>query len=349
MSRFSVCLIHQSAKDYLLRKTQDSNPVLEDFRVKEDVANHEIAKRCLDYLQSGALEYQKPVVSWVLQDAYHLRAYPLLSYAALQWPGHARHLASSADVFDLSQPAWKRESAIRTSWLKVYWAWGLEDSYGRMGPPESFSILHLASFLGIFSLVEKVVLWKGWINRTELLYFLNKIDSYKRTALMWAAQCGHEAVVRLLLEKGAHTEIKGRDDETAFLLAADSGHEAIVLLLLEKGTDMKATDSKRETALMMAAKHGYKTMTQLLLEQGADANVQNRDGETALSKAAYWGHEAAMRLLLEHGADVEIQDKDGETGLMKAARWGREAAMRLLLEHGADVMVQNKYGEIALA
>ncbi|MCJ1392832.1 hypothetical protein MMC18_005704, partial [Xylographa bjoerkii] len=50
-----VGLIHQSAKDYLLRKTHDSNSELEVFRVKEEAANLEIARKCLDYLQNGAL------------------------------------------------------------------------------------------------------------------------------------------------------------------------------------------------------------------------------------------------------------------------------------------------------
>jgi hypothetical protein len=48
-------LIHQSAKDYLLRKRRDSNPELEVFRVKEEIGNLEIARKCLDYLQNGAL------------------------------------------------------------------------------------------------------------------------------------------------------------------------------------------------------------------------------------------------------------------------------------------------------
>ena len=56
-------------------------------------------------------------------------------------------------------------------------------------------------------------------------------DRDGRTALIWAAQDGHEAVVRLLLEKGADVEAKDRDGRTALIWAAQGGHEAVVRLL----------------------------------------------------------------------------------------------------------------------
>ena len=47
---------------------------------------------------------------------------------------------------------------------------------------------------------------------------------------------GHEAVVKLLLEKGAELETKDKDyGRTPLLWAAENGHEAVVKLLLEKG------------------------------------------------------------------------------------------------------------------
>ncbi|KFY83553.1 hypothetical protein V498_07984, partial [Pseudogymnoascus sp. VKM F-4517 (FW-2822)] len=50
---------------------------------------------------------------------------------------------------------------------------------------------------------------------------------------------GHEAVVKLLLEKGAKLESKDKDGRTPLSYAVEKGHEAIVKLLLEKGAELE--------------------------------------------------------------------------------------------------------------
>jgi hypothetical protein len=58
-------------------------------------------------------------------------------------------------------------------------------------------------------------------------------DSFKiKDALVWAALKGHEAVVRLLLEKGADVKAKDNNGRTALHGAGHgAGHEAVVRLL----------------------------------------------------------------------------------------------------------------------
>jgi ankyrin repeat protein len=46
---------------------------------------------------------------------------------------------------------------------------------------------------------------------------------------------GYEAVVNLLLEKGADVEYKSSNGRTPLCWAAEKGQEAVVKLLLEKG------------------------------------------------------------------------------------------------------------------
>ncbi|KAF4627871.1 hypothetical protein G7Y89_g10282 [Cudoniella acicularis] len=208
-----VRLIHQSAKDYLLRKTPDSNPRLEVFRVKEEAGNLEITRKCLDYLQNGALANGKVDL---LRDTAHLRAFPLLSYATLHWPEHARFLARSEDIFDLSLPFYHKKSEIRMSWLKTYWA--MEEFND---PPKSFTLLHLASCFGILPLAENLLLKKD----------VEAKDEYIGTALIGAVEYRHEAIVRLLLEKGADIEAEDKYGRTALIRAAEYEHEAIVRLL----------------------------------------------------------------------------------------------------------------------
>jgi ankyrin repeat protein len=50
--------------------------------------------------------------------------------------------------------------------------------------------------------------------------------------------------VKLLLEKGADVESKGRGDgRTPLSWAAENGHEAVIKLLVEKKADMESKDT----------------------------------------------------------------------------------------------------------
>ena len=335
-----VGLIHQSAKDYLLRKTRDSNPELEVFRVKEEIGNLEIARKCLEYLQNGALE------NWKVNLRMDTAHFPLLSYAALHWHEHARSLARSEDIFDLSLPFYHKESPIRTSWPRAYW-YAKRFALPRHSP-DSFTLLHLASCFGILPLVENLLLKKGLINRLKRLLYLNKKDDGGRTALIWAAKGGYSAIVQLLLEKGADVDTKDHFGDTALISAAIGGYSAIVQLLLEKGAGVNTKGYFGNTALIRAVKSGHEAVVRLLLEKGADVDTKDSHGRTVLIPAAWGGYSAIVQLLLEKGADVDTKDSDGRTVLFWAAKKGQEAVVRLLLEKGADVDTRDSDGKTAL-
>lgn len=53
--------------------------------------------------------------------------------------------------------------------------------------------------------------------------------------LHWAANYGHEEVVKLLLEKGADIRIRTVDDWTPLQLAAGEGQESVFRILLNAG------------------------------------------------------------------------------------------------------------------
>jgi ankyrin repeat protein len=65
-----------------------------------------------------------------------------------------------------------------------------------------------------------------------------------QTPLSWAAEKGHEAVVKLLLDKNADVESKDTNGRTPLSWAAEEGHEAVVKLLLDKNADIESKDDK---------------------------------------------------------------------------------------------------------
>lgn len=335
-----VSLIHQSAKDYLLRETPDSNPELEAFRIQKESRNLEIARRCLHYLQNDAL----PAGGANLKtDISHSKAFPFLSYAVLHWPEHARTLAYSEDIFDLSLPFYHENSWIRESWLETYWAIAQR---GR--PPKSYTLLHLASYIDILPLAKSVLFNNVSTEKAQRLLYLNKKDNEEWTALTWAALKGHEPIVQLLLENGADIEVRSSAGNTALILAAQRGNSAIVELLLQKGADIEAKNNVGGTALFWVALQGDVALVHLLLEKGADIEARDILGIPVLIKVAMSGNEALVRLLLEKGADIEVKDKYGNSALLCAISQGHEALVQLLLENGADTEVRDSTGHTAL-
>ncbi|KAH0542444.1 hypothetical protein FGG08_003199 [Glutinoglossum americanum] len=176
----------------------------------------------------------------------------------------------------------------------------------------------------------------------------DKMPTLRDALLNRAAESENEAMVRLLVERGADVGARNRDGWTALHMAAHNKNEAVARLLLEKGADVNAEYRRGRTALHLAIINGDEAVVQLLLEKGADVNTKDKYGWTALKMAAGNKNEAVVRLLLEKGADVNAKDKDGRTVLHLAASYENEAVVRLLLEKGANVNAEDENGWTAL-
>jgi ankyrin repeat protein len=88
--------------------------------------------------------------------------------------------------------------------------------------------LHLAAYFGVHNAVTALLGSNGPDSK----------DSYGRTPLSWAALTGHEAVVTLLLAKGAELETKDSNGRVPLSWAIKSEHDAVMTLLLEQGAKM---------------------------------------------------------------------------------------------------------------
>ena len=337
-----VNIIHQSAKDYLLRKELESNPELKLFRVHERDGNLKIARMCFYYVQNSPLGNS---VYDLNNYEHHLERFPFLDYAILYWDDHARCLASSDDIFDLSLPFYKKNSKTRELWFQIY-RLRVEQNQ----PPDWTKLLHWACYLGIAPLVENILHPKGVIDKVKILRHLNEQDSNGMTALLWAVTQEHEAVIRLLLKKRPHLEAKETGmNSTALMQAIWKGRTSIVDLLLQSGANVNVQDDEKWTCLSIASFDGHLEIAQLLLDKGANYNTMDMNGFAAIHNAAMKGHAAVVELLIARGADVQAKTSGKKSTALHLAAWnGRVEVVELLLRKGLNVDVRDRWQATAL-
>ena len=111
-------------------------------------------------------------------------------------------------------------------------------------------------------------------------------------------QGGAQAVATWLDEGGCvDARIKGA---TLLMAAAAGGQEAIVRMLLQRGASVNLQNFRGRTALMDAAGLGHTMTVQALLDAKADVSLQKNDGSTALVIAEQEEHTVTAALLRQH-------------------------------------------------
>lgn len=163
------------------------------------------------------------------------------------------------------------------------------------------------------------------------------------TPLMLAAMNGYTDVVRILLEHNANPNLGNNEEGTPLCVAAssfilpDEGPNAIVDLLLERGADVYEQNGSGMIALMYAAREGKTATVERLLEAGTNVNYMDVREWSALWLAVNNDQVETVAVLLAAGANP---DAHGEmytwTPLNLTAQNNNTEMARLLLDGGAD-------------
>ena len=203
----------------------------------------------------------------------------LLQYASSNWGLYADgELTEGVESLALQLLAkfGRHISAKLLLWGK-FREWEREGRYS-----EGFTGLHCAAYLGLDEIVIalfEVVEGCG----------ADMVDASGRTPLAWAAENGHEGIVKLLLDrKEVNPDSKDNHGQTPLQRAAEGGHEEVVKLLLDREeVNPDSRDHHGQTPLQCAAKGGHEGIVKLLLDR-KEVNPESRDnyGGTPLQSAA---------------------------------------------------------------
>nr|XP_035979785.1 ankyrin repeat and KH domain-containing protein 1 isoform X3 [Halichoerus grypus] len=93
------------------------------------------------------------------------------------------------------------------------------------------------------------------------------VPSSRDTALTIAADKGHYKFCELLINRGAHIDVRNKKGNTPLWLASNGGHFDVVQLLVQAGADVDAADNRKITPLMSAFRKGHVKVVQYLVKE----------------------------------------------------------------------------------
>ena len=155
---------------------------------------------------------------------------------------------------------------------------------------------------------------------------MNGTDDGGMTPLIWAARCGHEEVVRLLLRE-KQTQPNQQDTNsgrTALSWAAENGHEGVVRVFLEPQFVTLGD-------IGPWWRRGPRVADRLFRRRYVCPDSLSKSGRTPLSWAAQNGHEEVVKLPLEQeDINPNRSGKPGQTPLLLAIENGHDKVVALL-------------------
>ena len=165
--------------------------------------------------------------------------------------------------------------------------------------------------------------------------------------------------VKELIDKGADTNGRGKDDYTPLMIAAQRGLINECNLLLEKGASVNAQTMRGVTALYNASLEGYSKVSIFLIHHKSIVDIPTRTdpdqhgisigtGITPLFWAAHHGDSELCKLLIKEGAIVNRFIAEGflqgDTPLHWAVIAQQSQVCKILIDAGVSIDAQNYQG-----
>ncbi|KAI7771477.1 hypothetical protein LZL87_010917 [Fusarium oxysporum] len=247
-----IRLVHYTTQEYL-KRTQERW-----FRNPECL----ITTACVTYLSFTVFETGFCKTDHRFEE--RLRLNPFYDYAAHNWGHHAfKDVTSSEVVISFLKSKAKVEASSQALMAAKLYSSHL---YYSQNIPRKMTGLHLAGYFGVSKAANSLL---------SLGHGPNRKDTYSRTPLWYAAQNGHEAVVKLLVAAGVDVNAAAAADygeQTVLQAAAEGGHLEVIEKLLAAGADVNAAAAAGALPVIKNVPESttYSPLTEVQVHEKAD-------------------------------------------------------------------------------
>ena len=165
-----------------------------------------------------------------------------------------------------------------------------------------------------------------------------KVDTFRRTALHYAAMKGRASVCKLLLNNGFYANQDDMHGYYPLHLAIQCNHYDAAIELC-RASEPKLVNYKRENAVLILSKQRYhpkmKKLLSELIAHGNSVNLQDCRKCTPLFYAV--DKPSLISQLIENGANINHRDDFGRNALFNAVYATNEKVVELLINAGSDL------------
>lgn len=167
---------------------------------------------------------------------------------------------------------------------------------------------------------------------------IDVVDSFGRTALMWAAWRGDDTSFSTLLRFGANPQASSFDGNSVLLYATYGGSKACLTLLLGAGADINHTSHSLVTPAMVRPRIGDNlAIATVRVVRGAMIEASRQQKFTPLYVAALTDQVESLVYLLDSGATTDVASWDCSTPLSVAISLNNHRVVEELIKRNADL------------
>ncbi|KFZ03761.1 hypothetical protein V502_10684 [Pseudogymnoascus sp. VKM F-4520 (FW-2644)] len=301
-----VQLIHESVRDFLLKKGQSGFQILSGT-LNDSYVGHchlRLLGACISYIATSEI---LSVSKTEFKRAKLFSEFPFLSYALDYLVTHAQK-ADKEDMAPctLPQRPWQTNIETFQTWIRLQDQPGTKHDhyFQRLIPvPDetsaNVSLLYMLCQYGILGSVKAMV---------QAGVDINIPVGRCGPALVAACRGGQVEVASYLLSQEAYVNSSDVDSYTALHYAAAIGNQPLSRLLLSRGADIDQLSKAGTTALYEACLKGQEDNTCFLISQGASVKASSNPPRNILTGAIIGGTQSIINEVLANNPDIDRED-----------------------------------------